>query len=182
VSDQHVLPVEKENVKFLDLAVRDLRGAIIDQLVPGIDDRPLFQFRAQRPQPRLARRFERGNAGRTQPGAGERVRLGAKQFRKAAEPLEQILGDGLDIGARVAGEQDHLEQLVIRQIVCASLDQPFAQAFPVPVVMRRSVGPLGKTQPSGAALCVHRTDQPARRRARSSASAAPAMRAGSSVS
>src|SRR5690349_9039806 len=32
--DQHVLAVEEQNMEFLDLAVRDLRGAVIDQLVP----------------------------------------------------------------------------------------------------------------------------------------------------
>jgi hypothetical protein len=73
MSDQHVFAVEKEDVKFLDFAVSDLRVAAIDQLVPGIDDRPPFQFRSQHPQPRLARRFERGNPGRTQPGNGERA-------------------------------------------------------------------------------------------------------------
>ncbi len=32
--DQHVLAVEKQDVEFLDLVVRDLGVAIIDQLVP----------------------------------------------------------------------------------------------------------------------------------------------------
>ena len=34
VLDQHVLAVEEQDVEFLDLVVRDLRVAIIDQLVP----------------------------------------------------------------------------------------------------------------------------------------------------
>jgi len=133
--------------------------------------------------PRAPGRFERGDAGEAESGVRERIGLGAQQFGKAAETLEQILGQRLDVGARVAGEQHDLEQLVIRQIVRSSRDQPLAQPLPVPMIMRRIVGPFGEAQLSGAALGVHRVDhRGGRRRARSSASIAPAMRAGSSVS
>ena len=87
VPDQHVLAVEKQDVELLDLAMGDMRGAVIDQLVPRVDHRPLVQCRAHKAQCRLTRRFERGDPGQTKAGAGERVRLGAQQFRKAAETL-----------------------------------------------------------------------------------------------
>jgi len=40
--DQHVFAIEKQNMEFLDLIVRDTGIAIIDQLVPGMDDGPLL--------------------------------------------------------------------------------------------------------------------------------------------
>src|SRR3984893_15571027 len=47
VLDQRVLAVEKKDVELLNLAVGDLRIAIIDQLVPGVDYRPVAQLRPQ---------------------------------------------------------------------------------------------------------------------------------------
>src|SRR5262249_23690129 len=40
--DQHVFAIEKQNMEFLDLIVHDTGIAIIDQLVPGMDDGPLL--------------------------------------------------------------------------------------------------------------------------------------------
>jgi hypothetical protein len=62
VPDQHVLAVEEQDVELLDLTVRDLGAAIIDKLVPGVDDRPLLQLRAHQPQCRFPRRLDRGDA------------------------------------------------------------------------------------------------------------------------
>src|SRR5215470_6444175 len=96
--------------------------------------------------------------------------------------LEQLLRQRLHVGSRVAGEQDHLEQLVIRQIFGAGRDQPLAQPFAVTVIVRPVIECLGQAQPSGA-VWLHRPGQLVdRRRAASWASMAPAIRAGSSVS
>jgi hypothetical protein len=108
--------------------------------------------------------------------------LRAQQFGKATETLEQNLGQRLDVGTGIAREQDHLEQLVIRQVVCSGRDQPLPQPLPVAVIMGRIVGRLAESQPIGAAFCVHLASQEGRRRDRISASIAPAIRAGSSVS
>jgi len=84
VLDQRILAVEEEDVKPLDLAMRDVRGAIINELVPRADHRPPIEFRPHQPKCRLAHR--------------------------------------LDVAARVAGEEDHLDELVIGQIVRPSRD------------------------------------------------------------
>jgi hypothetical protein len=68
--EQHVLAVEKQDVELLDRVVGDVGRAVVDQLVPRIDDRPLLQFRAHQPQGRFARHLDRGNAGKVEPGCG----------------------------------------------------------------------------------------------------------------
>ena len=55
---------------------------------------------------------------------------------KAAEPFEQVLRQRLYIAPRIAREQDHFEQLVIRQIVRSSADEPLTQPLTVPMIMR----------------------------------------------
>ena len=61
-------------------------------------------------------------AGEAEPGIGERLGIGTQQLGEAAKPFEQILGQRLNVAARVAGEEDHLDELVIGQIVRPSRD------------------------------------------------------------
>ena len=68
--DHDVFAVEEQNAEFLGLVVRNLRVAVIDQLVPCVDNRPLPQFETHQPQRRLAQRFDRHNAGEAEPGFG----------------------------------------------------------------------------------------------------------------
>jgi len=42
ILDQYILAIEEQDVELLDLAVRDLGAAVIDKLVPGVDDWPLL--------------------------------------------------------------------------------------------------------------------------------------------
>src|SRR6516162_3147851 len=181
VLDQYVFAVEEEDVELLDLAMRDVRCAIIDQLVPRAEHRPLVQFRPHQPKRRRAHRFERGNPGETEPGTCECLGIRTQQFGEAAKPLEQILGQRLHVAARVAGEEDHLDELVIGQIVWASCDQPLAQSLAVTVVVRLIIGGLGQVPRLARTFRVHRPCVD-RRRERNSASMALAIRAGSSVS
>ena len=109
------------------LLCRDLGVAIIDQLVPGIDHRLLLQLEAHQPQGRLAHRFDRRDAGEVKPGLEQRVEIRAHHFAEAAETREKRLRDRLDIASLDGGEQQHLEQLVIRQIPGSGVDQPLAQ-------------------------------------------------------
>jgi len=95
VLDQRILAVEEEDVELLDLAMRDVRGAIINELVPRADHRPLIEFRPHHPKCRLAHRFERSDSGETEPGAGESFDVSTQQLGEAAKPLEQILASGL---------------------------------------------------------------------------------------
>ena len=118
-------------MEFLDLAVRDLGAAVIDQLIPGVDNRPLLQLRAHQPQCRFARRLDRGDARKIEPGRGQRVGLGAHHFGKASEMREKRLRHRLYIAARAGCEQDDLKQFVIRQAFGSAVDQPLAKALPV---------------------------------------------------
>ena len=68
VLDQHVLAVEEEDVEFLDLAVGDMRRAVVDELVPGADHRALLQLRPHQPECGLAHCFERSDPGEAEPG------------------------------------------------------------------------------------------------------------------
>jgi hypothetical protein len=46
------------------------------------------------PQRRLAHRFDRGDAGKAEPGFGQRLGVGAHHFAKAAEMRQQRLRAG----------------------------------------------------------------------------------------
>src|ERR1700736_3009242 len=68
VLDQYVLSIKEQDVELLDLAVGDVRRAVIDELVPGADHRTFLQFRPHQPECGLARRLERSNPGEAEPG------------------------------------------------------------------------------------------------------------------
>jgi hypothetical protein len=89
VPDQHVLPVEKQDVELLDLVVGDMGRAVVDQPVPRVDHRLLLQLAAHQPQHRLTRRLDRGDAGEVEPGSDERFELGAHDLGKPAEMFDQ---------------------------------------------------------------------------------------------
>lgn len=55
------MPVEEEDVRLLDLAVRDVGAAVIDELVPRADHLPLVDLGIFETQRRLD---DRGNAYR----------------------------------------------------------------------------------------------------------------------
>src|SRR5271169_5288352 len=181
VLEQHILAVEKQDVELLDLVVRDLGAAIIDQLVPGIDHRPFLQLRPHQPQRCLAHRFDRGDPGEAEPRGSQRVGIGAQQLGKPAELLEQLLRQGLDVAARVADEQHHFQELVIGQVFRPGIDQALAQPLAVPVVVRGVLSGFAEMRGLAAADRIHRSGLDLWRE-RSRASAAPAIRAGSSVS
>src|SRR5271169_1145556 len=181
VLEQHILAVEKQDVELLDLVVRDLGAAIIDQLVPGIDHRPFLQLRPHQPQRCLAHRFDRGDPGEAEPRGSQRVGIGAQQLGKPAELLEQLLRQGLDVAARVADEQHHFQELVIGQVFRPGIDQALAQPLAVPVVVRGVLSGFAEMFGLAAADRIHRSGLDLWRE-RSRASAAPAIRAGSSLS
>src|SRR6476660_8466513 len=54
--DQLVFAVEKQQMEFLDCAMRDIGLAVIDQLVPGADDVGLAELRFREAQRRVAYR------------------------------------------------------------------------------------------------------------------------------
>src|ERR1700730_13537647 len=91
--------------------------------------------------------------------------------------VEQILGERLDVSARIAGEQNHFDKLVIGQVVRPGRNETLAQPLAVTVIVRRVVRGLGEVQRAAATFCDGHL-----RRERSLESRAPAIRAGSSVS
>src|SRR5262249_2695422 len=75
--------------------------------------------------------------------------------RQTPELLQQVLGQRFDVGARIAGEEDYLEQFVIRQIVGPGRDQPLPQPISMTVIMRRVAGSFGQAQLLGTPLADH---------------------------
>ena len=63
VLDQRVLAIEKQYMKFLYLAVSELRVTVVNQLVPRTDHSPLTQLRPHEPQSDLTDKFHPSYCG-----------------------------------------------------------------------------------------------------------------------
>jgi len=86
----------------------------------------------------------RGDSGKAQTCAGKRIGIRAQQLGETAELREQVFRQRLDVGSRVAGEEDDLDQLIIRQIVGPRRDQPLPQPFPMSIICGRVVLSFGE--------------------------------------
>src|SRR3954447_26665306 len=73
---QGVLAIEKENMEFLDSAMRNMGGTIVEKLVRGADRGAGAQRRLQEAQGGLANDFEGGRAGQAHPGIEQFFRIG----------------------------------------------------------------------------------------------------------
>ncbi len=132
VRDEGVLAVEVEDAKLLHIAVGHGRVAIVDQRVPGADDRPL-----QNP-----------GAGQTLGGGLDQLELADHRVAHAldlaqpiwrgrddaveiAEGFQKAPAQWLHVGPRIGTEKHHFKQLVIRHRRGAALHEPLAQALAV---------------------------------------------------
>src|SRR5262249_5872891 len=111
--------------------------AIVDQLLPGTDDRLLFDLAARDALGRgLHRPDEGGAAVLDAVDLAQRLVAGAEHAGKAAEALQQRLGDRFRVLARNGIEQQQFKQLVVGEGAGAAGEEALAQALAVAEVVR----------------------------------------------
>jgi hypothetical protein len=141
VGDELVLAVEEHDAEMLALFMRHGDVAIIDQLLPGAQDRLFLDVAIEHAQgQRMHRLHQHGGILAKALDALEVLEAGGHDARDAAEAGEQLLGQRLDVLAGNRGKKHELEQLVILEGAGAGFHEALAQPVAVAVMVRRGFG------------------------------------------
>ena len=138
IGDQAVAGVEEQHAELLDRLPRHGGVEVAGQPVPVVEKGLVLHLRTQHVQRGgLGGLDGAGGAGADALDLLQLLGAGGQHIGQAAETLDQRLGDGLGVLARVVGEEQDFQDLVIGQRFRAAREQPLAH----PVAMAEMAGP-----------------------------------------
>jgi hypothetical protein len=157
IGDQHVLAVEVEDAELFDVAMGHRRLAVVQERVPGRQDRP---FQDPGPGHPVAHglhqfQFEHDLVAHAVDLLQARGRSG-EDMVEVAEPGQKRLGERFGVPPPDRAIQHHFQQLVIRHRIRPAVGEALFQALAmgVAVQLRPRDGPAARTGATGAPVKV----------------------------
>ncbi len=137
VGDHLVALVEKQDAELL-LGLEAHGGpAIVEDLLPGRQDRPLQHLALNETQGGGAHQLDLGGGRLAEPRhLLEQILRGVHRLGEGAEAGKNRLGEGLRVAARHGAEQHQLQQLVVGQGVRPALAKALPEPFAMAEIMR----------------------------------------------